>query len=522
MIHGLGAPRGSRRGLFTGRRLRAGAVVAALILTAGVGVSVAADRPETTAYRSIERINAGGDQYTDWQGQSWSADIAVVGGTESKTDAAINGTWDQELFKTQRTGTMTYEVPVEKGKYTVRLYFAAIEGGGSGPFDVAFEGKKLIQGYDIEATVGKNTVDVAQLVVDSSGDTLDIAFSGSKPSVAAIEVLEVVDASKVPKTGMTDVPPAPAMPTEPAATDDPAPSVTPSTTPKSTDDPVFGPESDAWTTDDELLGTDDELTGSDTTTELQLNAAPKSTAPKSTAPKSTASMDKLVDLPAQVTKPNTKPGKKLEDAITKPVAGKSGYRMNIGGGAVEDDGELLWRADKATGGKTAKTGAPASVAPTLVDVRTGTSSITVPVLNGSYSLELAFLQSNEFDVRVEGYEVALQKKVDAGSLDTLSVPVTITDGVLNIELTGADDKSPALASLELLMPELPVKPVSDNEPKACTMEMLMVDGIAVTQHPDFIQPVHKDDNCEWVDGQGNKIDVPQGRPGLPATQQAAR
>lgn len=164
---------------------------------------------ETLQPDVIVRINSGGPEYTDGDGNVWSADQYFDNGqTFSKNNLAIENTEDDTLYQTERyggqnNGTMSYSIPVPApGNYYVNLHFAEIfqgvnnnNGAGSRVFDVTIEGELFLDDYDIIAQAGGP----ATAIIENGGPfnvsdgTLNIAFSASEDNakISAIEVLTI-------------------------------------------------------------------------------------------------------------------------------------------------------------------------------------------------------------------------------------------------------------------------------------------------------------------------------------------
>src|SRR5690606_17011338 len=65
------------------------------------------------SYSQVYRINCGGPQYTDTQGNVWFADGQYNQGGTIATfpGATFQNTQDDELYRTERYGVMTYAFP---------------------------------------------------------------------------------------------------------------------------------------------------------------------------------------------------------------------------------------------------------------------------------------------------------------------------------------------------------------------------------------------------------------------------
>src|SRR5207247_8645086 len=109
------------------------------------------------------------------------------------------------LYQNERYGTFSYSIPVENGRYDVRLHFIELYYGRAAP---GCEGKRIfsidlsdtsaspdISNLDICSEVGTSAADpklIRNVVVrDGALDIQSITGSADDPEVAAIEVLPV-------------------------------------------------------------------------------------------------------------------------------------------------------------------------------------------------------------------------------------------------------------------------------------------------------------------------------------------
>ncbi len=154
------------------------------------------------SYAGVYRIIAGGGPYTDTQVQVWQGDAGFNTGDVSSTTAAISGTSDPALYRSERWDDtsqpqLEYQLPVANGTYLVNLYFAetdaASQGTGLRVFGVNFQGSPAIGNLDIFGTVGANAALVKSAVVNVTTGTLTIDFVRvtGNPKIDAIEVREV-------------------------------------------------------------------------------------------------------------------------------------------------------------------------------------------------------------------------------------------------------------------------------------------------------------------------------------------
>jgi hypothetical protein len=123
-------------------------------------------------------VNAGGAPFTAADGISYQADTLFSGGSTYGTTAAIAGTTDDALYRSERYGNFTYNLPVANGDYVVTLKFAEIYFAAQGMriFDVLIEGVEVLANLDVFAQVGKNTAYDVEIPVHVLDGTLTITF----------------------------------------------------------------------------------------------------------------------------------------------------------------------------------------------------------------------------------------------------------------------------------------------------------------------------------------------------------
>jgi hypothetical protein len=183
------------------------------VVTAEMEIDVIAE-PEPVVEEVVYRVNAGGGNLSGTPG--WSADTSAnpspyfASGSNkvSTTTHAIDlshssipeGT-PQALFQTERWDSaggapMTWDFPVTPGDYEVRLYFSEIWSGGhvvgARKFDVSIEGTKVLDDYDVFATVGA-WAGVMESFIVTSDSTLDIDFAHAvqNPTIKGIEIINL-------------------------------------------------------------------------------------------------------------------------------------------------------------------------------------------------------------------------------------------------------------------------------------------------------------------------------------------
>jgi hypothetical protein len=203
------------------------------IVAAGSGVMTAG----AAGYKYLYRVNCGGGDYTDHNGQVWMADRHLSGdrfwGSRSWTDdypglpaffasqrstsEPIAGTADWSLFQSFRYGLdkLDYGFPVQDGDYRVELYFVEPwlgRGGGMDctgwrQFDVAINGRTVLKDLDIWKEAGYSKALKKTVNVHVSGGRLVIAF----PRVAAGQAVISAVAIATTDVKARPAPPSPGL-----------------------------------------------------------------------------------------------------------------------------------------------------------------------------------------------------------------------------------------------------------------------------------------------------------------------
>src|SRR5208337_2040475 len=108
------------------------------------------------------------------------------------------------IFQQSRAGEFSYDIPLKRGVYELRLYFAetvfgptTFSGGGesSRVFDVDMNGKPLLVGFDIYRDAGGDNIAyerVSKDVAPASDGYLHLRFhpsSREKPILTALEIV---------------------------------------------------------------------------------------------------------------------------------------------------------------------------------------------------------------------------------------------------------------------------------------------------------------------------------------------
>ena len=113
-------------------------------------------------------------------------------------DVEISGTDDDELYNVERfcfnNSSINYAVPVENGRYTVKLHFAEIYHSAVGRrvFNVDIEGSRMLENFDIVSQAGGRFIAIQKTFdVTVADDVLNIDFISvvDGPKITAIEII---------------------------------------------------------------------------------------------------------------------------------------------------------------------------------------------------------------------------------------------------------------------------------------------------------------------------------------------
>ncbi|MBF4470512.1 malectin domain-containing carbohydrate-binding protein [Flavobacterium sp. HJJ] len=180
-------------------------------------------------YNYVYRVNAGGSEIKDANGNIWNADVHKSGentwGSLSWTDGfkqlpdfyasqrstfdPISGTKDWNLFQSFRYGIdkLRYEFPAPDGEYLVELYFTEPWYGTGGGldckgwrlFDVAINDNVVLKDLDIWSEVGHDVALKKTFVVKSKNGKITISFPNVKASQAIISAIAIATKDKTVK-----------------------------------------------------------------------------------------------------------------------------------------------------------------------------------------------------------------------------------------------------------------------------------------------------------------------------------
>ncbi|MBC7947374.1 MAG: DUF4982 domain-containing protein [Chitinophagaceae bacterium] len=170
-------------------------------------------------YNYVHRVNIGGPEYKDENGNHWKADkgyskswaddfpgMPSAFASQRRTFSPIQGTKDWKLFQSFRYGKdkLQFQFNVADGEYLVELYFIepwlGIGGGadakGMRLFDVAINGKTVLDDLDIWSEAGTNKALKKDVKAKVTGGKMIISFPESKVGQAIISAIAIARIGK--------------------------------------------------------------------------------------------------------------------------------------------------------------------------------------------------------------------------------------------------------------------------------------------------------------------------------------
>lgn len=187
-------------------------------------------------YNYIYRINCGGPDYTDENGNRWMADRSLGKGASDSLHSLISSNWgsfswaddfpgmnsffasqrrrfahvknskDWSLFNDFRYGKnkLGYEFPLPNGDYLVELYFiepwlgvgSNTDCSGMRLFDVAINGKTVLPGIDIWKEAGTSSVLKKMVRATVRGGKMIISFPKTNAGQAIISAIAIASLNK--------------------------------------------------------------------------------------------------------------------------------------------------------------------------------------------------------------------------------------------------------------------------------------------------------------------------------------
>jgi len=170
-------------------------------------------------YNYIYRINCGGPEFKDENGNIWLADkgfstswtkdfpgMPADFASQRRTFSPIKEAKDWKLFQTFRygKGKLQFEFPLTDGEYLVELYFIEpwlrisgnINAKGMRLFDVVINGKTVLNDLDIWSEAGTNTALKKTFKTKVAGGKLTISFPETKVGQAVISAISIASLHK--------------------------------------------------------------------------------------------------------------------------------------------------------------------------------------------------------------------------------------------------------------------------------------------------------------------------------------
>lgn len=191
-------------------------------------------------YTYIYRVNCGGPDFTDGNGNLWMADVHKKKGSywgslswtddfgnlpcflasQRRTKDPVAGTKDWELFQTFRYGRdkLKYEFPLPDGEYLVELYFIepwwgtdrSMDCEGYRIFDVAVSGETVLKDLDIWWEAGHDKVLKKTVKGYAKNGMLEISFPRFLAGQAVISAIAIASKDNAVKAA----PPSPGLITD--------------------------------------------------------------------------------------------------------------------------------------------------------------------------------------------------------------------------------------------------------------------------------------------------------------------
>lgn len=129
------------------------------------------------------RVNCGGAEVADFEGNVWQADDFFSGGLVFKVpmkdiaESNFDVLYASERWDKKALPELKYTLPVEVGSYLVRLYFAEasihVTEIGQRTFDIRVN-DQLLEHFDVLAYVPVDTALVAEFPVSTSSGNIEI------------------------------------------------------------------------------------------------------------------------------------------------------------------------------------------------------------------------------------------------------------------------------------------------------------------------------------------------------------
>ena len=148
-------------------------------------------------WRTLLRLNSGASSPLELDGQLWAADRDWTGSRRValRQPVEIEGTTLDPIFWTESFRSDGYRLPVEDGRYMVRLHFAETWGGINGPgqrvFSVSVEGQRIDTLDAFGQTGGINRALMREVLVEVRDQWLDVRLEAEQLNtmISGIELL---------------------------------------------------------------------------------------------------------------------------------------------------------------------------------------------------------------------------------------------------------------------------------------------------------------------------------------------
>jgi N-acetylneuraminic acid mutarotase len=124
-------------------------------------------------------INAGGADYVSNMNQHFQADAHFSPSTGKTGNFAVDKTVNDLMYSSRRFGKdFSYDLPVDNGTYSVKLYFAEtyFTSVGKRKFDVFIEGKQVLNDFDMVAQTRPNTAIARTYSTEVADGVLSVRF----------------------------------------------------------------------------------------------------------------------------------------------------------------------------------------------------------------------------------------------------------------------------------------------------------------------------------------------------------
>ena len=162
------------------------------------------------------RVNIGGEQWIDNQGNKWLADQRYTSGSFGylgisktvNTNNTINNTDKEYIYKSERSNLFGYRFDVQNGNYNIILHFVEFthKRNKKRVTNIIIEKELVIENLDIHGKVGNNhplalTINTKTMNIPILDGRIDIKLKHKigKTTLSAIEIIPIIDESSLIK-----------------------------------------------------------------------------------------------------------------------------------------------------------------------------------------------------------------------------------------------------------------------------------------------------------------------------------